>query len=135
MRSAPKPRSKYYMSRTSNADLNLANLPPPGLVSIIHRISGALLFFPAIPILLYVLQSSLTSEEGFQHWKQFFAMPLVKLVVIGFVWLYAHHFYAGIRYLLLDMHIGIAKEPARNSAVVVLVLGLVTAALIGWCLW
>ena len=55
--------------------------------------------------------------------------------MIGFVWLYAHHFYAGIRYLLLDMHIGIAKEPARSSAVVVLVLGLVTAALIGWCLW
>jgi succinate dehydrogenase / fumarate reductase, cytochrome b subunit len=135
MRSAPKPRSKYYMSRTSNADLNLANLPPPGIVSIIHRISGALLFFPAIPILLYVLQSSLTSEDGYQHWRQIFAMPVVKLIVIGFAWLYAHHFYAGIRYLLLDVHIGVAKEPSRSSAIVVLVLGLVTAALIGWCLW
>jgi succinate dehydrogenase / fumarate reductase cytochrome b subunit len=135
MSSAPKPRSKYYMSRTSNADLNLANLPPPGIVSIIHRISGALLFFPAIPALLYLLQSTLGSEAGFLHWKQFFAMPLVKLILIGFIWLYAHHFFAGIRYLLLDMHIGVAKEPARASAIAVLILGLVSAAIVGWCLW
>jgi succinate dehydrogenase / fumarate reductase cytochrome b subunit len=128
MSSAPKPRPKYY-------DLNLAHLPPPGLVSIIHRVSGALLFFPILPALLYVLQVTLGSPEGYARWHDFLDRPLVKLIMVGVVWLYAHHFFAGIRYLLLDLHIGIEKAPARSSAVIVLVLGVVTAAVIGWRLW
>ena len=128
MSAAPKPRPKYY-------DLNLAHLPPPGLVSIIHRVSGALLFFPILPIILYMLHVTLGSEEGFTRWHEFFSRPVVKLMLIGAVWLYAHHFFAGIRYLLLDMHIGIEKAPSRTSAVVVLVLGVLTAVLVGWRLW
>ena len=128
MSSAPKSRPKYY-------DLNLANLPPPGLVSILHRVSGALLFFPILPVLLYVMHSALGSEAGFVRWSEFFARPVVKLVMLGVVWAYAHHFFAGIRYLLLDLHIGIDKAPARTSAVVVLALGVVATVAIGWCLW
>lgn len=128
MSSAPKPRPKYY-------DLSLAHLPPPGLVSIFHRISGLALFFPVLPILLYVLHQSLGSEQGYGYWRDFFSRPLVKVVMIGALWLYAHHFWAGIRYLLLDVHIGIQKAPARTSATVVLVLGVLTAALVGWRLW
>jgi succinate dehydrogenase / fumarate reductase cytochrome b subunit len=128
MSAAQKPRPKYY-------DLNLAHLPPPGLVSIFHRVSGALLFFPILPALLYLLQATLGSEEGFMRWREFFDHPLVKLAVLGAIWLYAHHFFAGIRYLLLDLHIGIEKAPARTSAVVVLVLGLAATLLIGWRLW
>jgi succinate dehydrogenase / fumarate reductase cytochrome b subunit len=128
MSATPKPRPKYY-------DLNLAHLPPPGLVSIIHRVSGAVLFFPILPIVLYMLHATLGSEEGFARWQEFFSRPVVKLIVIGAVWLYAHHFFAGIRYLLLDMHIGIEKQPSRTSAVAVLVLGLLTALLVGWRLW
>ena len=125
MSAAQKPRPKYY-------DLNLAHLPPPGLVSIFHRISGALLFFPVLPIILYLLHATLGSEEGFARWREFFGQPLVKLATLGAIWLYAHHFFAGIRYLLLDLHIGIDKAPARASAVAVLVLGLLATALIGW---
>ena len=128
MSSAPKPRPKYY-------DLNLAHLPPPGLVSIFHRISGLLLFFPILPFVLYVLQATLASEQGYSHWREFFARGPVKLVLLGAFWLYAHHFWAGIRYLLLDVHIGIDKAPARASAVAVLVLGLVTTLVAGWCVW
>ena len=128
MSSAPKPRPKYY-------DLNLAHLPPPGLVSIFHRISGLLLFFPILPFLLYVLQATLGSEQGYAHWREFFARGPVKLALLGAFWLYAHHFWAGIRYLLLDVHIGIDKAPARASAVAVLVLGLVTTLVVGWCVW
>jgi succinate dehydrogenase / fumarate reductase, cytochrome b subunit len=128
MSAAPKPRPKYY-------DLNLAHLPPPGLVSIIHRVSGALLFFPILPLLLYMLHVTLGSEEGFARWHDFLARPVVKLVMIGAVWLYAHHFFAGIRFLLLDLHIGIEKAPSRASAVVVLVAGVLAALLIGWRLW
>ena len=128
MSAAPKPRPKYY-------DLNLAHLPPPGLVSIFHRVSGALLFFPILPIILYMLHVTLGSEDGFTRWQEFFSRPVVKLIVIGAVWLYAHHFFAGIRYLLLDLHIGIAKAPSRTSAITVLVLGFAAALLIGWRLW
>ena len=128
MSSAPKPRPRYY-------DLNLAHLPPPGLVSIFHRISGFLLFFPVVPALLYLLQSTLGSSEGYARWRDFFAQGEVKFVMLGFLWLYAHHFWAGIRYLLLDLHIGIDKAPARASANGVLVLGVVTTLLVGWRLW
>ena len=128
MSSAPKPRPKYY-------DLNLAHLPPPGLVSIFHRISGLALFFPILPLLLYALQQTLGSETGWTHWKDVFSRPIVKLVLLAVVWFYAHHFWAGIRYLLLDVHVGIDKAPARTTAVVVLVLGVLTTAVIGWCVW
>jgi succinate dehydrogenase / fumarate reductase cytochrome b subunit len=128
MSAAPKTRPKYY-------DLNLAHLPPPGLVSIFHRVSGALLFFPTLPIALYILHVTLGSQDGYDRWAEFFSRPVVKLIVILAAWGYAHHFFAGIRYLLLDLHIGIAKEPARSSAVVVLVLGFLAALAFAWCIW
>ena len=128
MSAAPKTRPKYY-------DLNLAHLPPPGLVSIFHRVSGALLFFPALPIALYILHVTLGSAEGYARWAEFFARPAVKAIVILAAWGYFHHFFAGIRYLLLDLHIGIEKAPARASAVVVLVLGFLAALAIAWCIW
>ena len=128
MSTAPKTRPKYY-------DLNLAHLPPPGLVSIIHRVTGALLFFPILPILLYALHVTLGSEEGFTRWQEFFSRPVVKLAIVGAAWFYAHHFFAGIRYLLLDMHIGIEKEPSRTSAVTVLALGVIAALFVGWRIW
>ena len=128
MNAAPKPRPKYY-------DLNLAHLPAPGLVSIIHRVTGALLFFPILPLALYVLQASLASDEGYARCREFFEHPAVKLAMLGVIWLYAHHFFAGIRYLLLDLHIGIGKQPSRTSAIVVLALGLAATLLIGWRIW
>jgi succinate dehydrogenase / fumarate reductase cytochrome b subunit len=128
MTTATKQRPKYY-------DLNLAHLPPPGLVSIFHRVSGALLFFPAIPALLYLMQSTLGTEAGWLHWKEFLSQPAVKVILLAFVWLYAHHFFAGIRFLLLDMHLGVAKEPSRASAKLVFALGAVATVLIAWRLW
>src|SRR5438477_7040959 len=91
----PAQRPKYY-------DLNLAHLPPPGLVSIFHRVSGLALFFPILPALLYLLQATLGSPEGYAQWRDFFSHPVMKLVMLGVIWLYAHHFWAGLRYLLLD---------------------------------
>jgi succinate dehydrogenase / fumarate reductase cytochrome b subunit len=128
MSSAPKTRPKYY-------DLNLAHLPPPGLVSILHRVSGILLFFPILPILLYVLQTSLGSEQDFNRWHTLIGRPGVKLIMLGFTWMYAHHFWAGIRYLLLDVHVGIEKQPSRTSAYAVLALGLLTTLLVAGRLW
>ena len=128
MSSAPKPRPKYY-------DLNLAHLPPPGLVSIIHRVSGLLLFFPILPLLLFALHRGLGSEESFAAVRDIVSRPLVKLVLLGAFWLYAHHFWAGLRYLLLDVHVGIEKAPSRTSALAVLALGVASTLLVGWRLW
>jgi succinate dehydrogenase / fumarate reductase, cytochrome b subunit len=123
-----KPRPKYY-------DLNLMNLPLAGLVSIFHRITGMVLFLFFIPAALYITQSSLSSEANFQHWKLFFAHPIVKLIIIGIIWAYVHHFCAGIRYLVMDMHIAMEKNKARTSAQVVLISGVVITALIGLKIW
>lgn len=125
----PSPRRPKYV------DLNLLHLPAAGLVSILHRVSGALLFFPVLPALLYVFQASLGSEAAYAECREFFARPLVKLVALALVWAYAHHFFAGLRYLLLDVHIGVAKAPSRVSAGIVLALGLIATLAIGWCVW
>ena len=125
MSSAPKPRPKYY-------DLSLAHLPPPGLVSIFHRISGLLLFFPILPCLLLLMQSALGSEQGFEEWREFFSRPWVKAILVGVIWAYAHHFWAGIRFLLLDLHWQVAREPARKAALVVLALGILTTIVVAW---
>lgn len=128
MSSAHKPRPRYF-------DLNLAHLPPPGLVSILHRISGFALFFPILPAMLFVLDEVLGSPQGYVDARDFFSRPLVKLVAFAVVWAFAHHFWAGIRYLLLDLHIGIEKASARTSANVVLALGVATTLLVAWRLW
>ena len=121
-------RPKYY-------DLNLLHLPMPGLVSIFHRITGVAMFLFLIPAVLFVLQCTLASETDFNKWKSIFSEPIVKLIVLGFVWSYLHHLFAGIRYLLLDIHVGTALEPARTSARVVLALGLIATALVGVRIW
>jgi succinate dehydrogenase / fumarate reductase cytochrome b subunit len=107
----------------------------PGLVSIFHRITGTAMFLFLIPLVLFVLQTTISSEAGFAVWKGYFAHPLVKLIVVGFVWSFMHHLFAGIRYLLLDLHIGIAKEPAQSSARVVLIAGLVATAVFAARIW
>lgn len=121
-------RPKYY-------DLNLLHLPMPGLVSIFHRITGVAMFLFLIPAALFLLQCTLSSETDFNKWKSIFSAPIVKLIVLGFVWSYLHHLFAGIRYLLLDIHVGTALEPARTSARVVLALGLIATALVGVRIW
>lgn len=128
MSAAPKTRPKYY-------DLSLAHLPPPGLASIFHRISGALLFFPLLPAALYVMHVSLGSQEGYERWAAFFDRPAVKVLLILALWAYTYHFFAGIRYLLLDLHIGIDKPAANASAIAAMVLGVLGAALLGWWIW
>ena len=125
MSSAPKPRPKYY-------DLSLAHLPPPGLVSIFHRISGLLLFFPILPCLLLLMQDALGSEQGFDEWRDFFSRPLVKIMLVGVIWAYAHHFWAGIRFLLLDLHWQVTRAPAQKAALIVLALGILTTVVVAW---
>jgi succinate dehydrogenase / fumarate reductase cytochrome b subunit len=117
-------------NRPKNLDLKSIRLPLPGIVSILHRISGAVLFL-LLPVLLWLLQTSLTSAETFAVVKGIAGHPLVKIVLLGLIWLYMHHFCAGIRYLLLDLHIGIDLESARVSSKIVFAVSIALTLIVG----
>jgi succinate dehydrogenase / fumarate reductase cytochrome b subunit len=127
-RPVTRPRPVYL-------DLVRIRLPLPGLVSILHRVSGAVLFLVGIPLALLGLQRSLGSSDDFGAMRAILAQPLIKLVLLGLAWAYLHHFCAGIRFLLLDLHRGIELEPARRSSTVVLVVSLALTVLVGVWLW
>ena len=116
-------------------DLIRIRLPLPGMVSILHRGSGALLFLIGIPLLLGILAASLESPESYAELKAAFAHPLAKLALIGFLWAYLHHFFAGIRFLLLDLLQGIELASARRSSAAVLAVSLALTLIIGARLW
>ncbi len=115
-------------------NVSLLNLPVPGLLSIFHRVSGAALFL-GIVWFLFLLETSLGSEAGFERARAYVSHPLVKLVLLGFLWSYLHHFCAGIRYLFLDMDIGMPLASARRSAFAVFAVSLALTVLIGARLW
>jgi succinate dehydrogenase / fumarate reductase cytochrome b subunit len=123
-----KPRPVYL-------NLLQIRLPLPGWVSILHRISGFALTLVGIPVALYALQRSLASPDSYAALVALGAQPLVKLVLLGLLWSLLHHLCAGIRYLLLDLDIGIALKPARTSSVIVLVASLALTAIVGVRLW
>ena len=123
-----------HKKRPKYLNLLKIRLPLPGWVSILHRISGAALFL-FIPFLLWLLQQSLGSAESYEGFKNALANPLVKLVLFGLVWAFLHHFFAGIRYLALDMHLGIELGPARASSTAVLIVSVLLTLLIGVWLW
>jgi len=131
--SAKKIRPKYL---NLTALLFEIRLPVPGWVSILHRISGALLFFPFAAWALYLLDASLRSEQGFQHVRQeYLALPVVKLGLLVFAWAYCHHFCAGIRYLFLDLDKGVDLRTARITSWVVIAAGLLLTAWLGTKIW
>jgi succinate dehydrogenase / fumarate reductase, cytochrome b subunit len=109
-------------------------LPLPGIVSIMHRASGALLFL-LLPVLLYVLQQSLSSAQGFAEVQSWFQPALAKLALLGVIWAYLHHFCMGLRYLALDLDIGVKLAQARLSAKLVLVVSIALTLLIGVKIW
>jgi succinate dehydrogenase / fumarate reductase, cytochrome b subunit len=106
-------------------------LPLAGIVSILHRISGALLFLVGLPFLLYLFDNSLSSELSYEQYRGVASHWFAKLVLLGLVWGFLHHFCAGIRYLFLDMHKGLEKQQAHNSAVTVLAVSLVLTFIMG----
>src|SRR5262245_3698108 len=130
---AKKVRPKYL---SLPAILFQIRLPLPGWVSILHRVSGALLFFPFVAWVLYLLDASLASEQGFARVKDhYLQLPLVKLAVLLFIWSLCHHFLAGIRYLLIDVHVGVDLPAGRWSAAAVIAGGLLLTAFFGMRLW
>ncbi|BDX21578.1 succinate dehydrogenase cytochrome b-556 subunit [Polynucleobacter sp. TUM22923] len=112
------------------AQLIKYRLPWAGKVSILHRISGAALFL-MLPFILYLFDQSLASEMSYAKFQMLTGHILVKLIALGLIWAFLHHFCAGIRYLLLDLDIGVEKVDANRSAIIVFCLGLLLTALVG----
>lgn len=111
------------------ADTVHYRLPLAGIVSILHRISGILMFL-LLPFILFLLDTSLTSEISFEYFKGYTSHWLVKLAILALSWAYLHHFCAGLRHLVMDLHIGLDKDSGRKSAVGVFAVSLPLAALV-----
>ena len=94
--------------------------PLASIVSILHRVSGALLFV-LLPFILFLLEKSLTSEMSFDYFRGLASHWFVKLILLALAWAYLHHFCAGIRHLFMDVHIGGSKDGSRKSAASVLI--------------
>jgi len=109
-------------------------LPIPGVVSILHRVSGAGLFL-LLPFLLWLFQASISSPDSYVRYRATFAHPLVKLILIGLLWAFVHHLLAGLRFLALDLHLGTELPAARASSWMVLVAGIVLTLILGVWLW
>jgi succinate dehydrogenase / fumarate reductase cytochrome b subunit len=124
------------MNKNRPKDLSLTRikLPVPGLVSILHRISGFGLFL-FLPLLLWLLQSSLASPDSYVRYRDAIAHPLMKLILIGLLWAFLHHLFAGLRFLMLDMHYGTSLSAARNSSRAVLGISILLTIVLGVSLW
>src|SRR3989339_600327 len=112
-----KQRPKYLA-------LHEIRLPLAGFASILHRVSGAGLFL-MLPLLIWLRQLSLgTTQESAELFSAVTGNWLVKLILLGLLWAFLHHFCMGIRILLIDVHVGVEKQQAHSSAMTVMVISL-----------
>ena len=117
-------------------DLPTYRLPAAGIVSILHRISGLIMFL-LLPLIVWMFDTSVSSEISFAKFSAAFNVGLgfvpavlVKVVVLGLIWAYLHHMIAGVRHVYMDVCHAVTKEFGKSSAIVTLVLSLgLTAAL------
>ena len=128
--SSPRKARREFKNIGYGQILTSYKLPWSGKVSILHRVSGALLFL-SLPFILYLFDKSLTSELSFITFSEVVGNPLVKLFLLALIWAFLHHFCAGIRFLALDLHKGIEKHQIQKSAVSVLVVSLSLTAILG----
>lgn len=121
--------------RPKNLNLFKIRLPVTGLVSILHRLSGVLLFL-LVPAILWTFERSLTSDSQFQGlFSVSYYNPILKLILLFFLWGFFHHFFAGVRHLFLDIHWGISLPQSRLTAKIVMILSLLITFLLGIFLW
>jgi len=111
-------------------DIRTYRLPPAGIVSILHRISGAGMFL-MMPFIIWMFDNSLTSEVSFERFALAVSNPLVKLICLGLIWAYLHHFVAGVRHLWMDATHSVTKEQGRSSAIVTFAVSLPLTVILG----
>ena len=128
---ASKQRPKRPEFRNINAltDLPSYRLPLAGIVSILHRISGFIMFL-LMPFIIWMLDTSISSEISFEKFKAAFNIGMLglpgilwKLVALALIWAYLHHFIAGLRHLWMDVsHAAVRKEFGKSSALFTLIV-------------
>ena len=130
-----KPRPTYRNIHVSQ--IVAYRLPPAGIVSILHRVSGVGMFL-LMPFIIWMFDASVTSEISYAGFTSVFAsgigiLPgwLFKLIALGLIWAFLHHFIAGIRHLWMDMTHAVTKEFGHASALVTLSLSVVLTVLLG----
>ncbi|MGO4378763.1 succinate dehydrogenase, cytochrome b556 subunit [Pseudoduganella sp. RAF53_2] len=128
VREAPK-KERPEFRNIHVTDLMGYRLPWAGKISILHRISGGLLFL-LLPVVLYLLEQSLRSEYSFAHFQEIASTPIVKLIFLALVWGYTQHFCAGIRHLIMDTHTLADKESAQKTAVTGIVITVIVTVLV-----
>ncbi len=117
--------------RPKHLALHEIRLPLAGYASILHRVSGAGMFL-MLPLLIWLFELSLGSTaESAAMFTAVTSNVLVKLILLGLLWAFLHHFCMGIRILLIDVHVGVEKQQAHVSAVAVLVVSLLLTLVFG----
>jgi succinate dehydrogenase / fumarate reductase, cytochrome b subunit len=133
---ASKPRE--FRNIHAFRDLPTYRLPAPGWVSILHRISGVIMFL-LLPFIIWMFDLSVSSEISFARLRSAFENGIgvapgwfLKLVALGLIWSYLHHFFAGLRHVWMDVsHAAVTKQRGSNSAKAVLVVSLVLTVVLG----
>jgi succinate dehydrogenase / fumarate reductase, cytochrome b subunit len=120
--------------RPVNLDLRTIRFPITAIASILHRISGFILFF-FIPVLLWMLQQSLHSAQGFSQLQHCLDNIFLKLILFGFLMALVYHLFAGIRHLFMDVGIGESLRGGCIAAKVVFAVTLIAIVLLGVWLW
>ena len=112
-------------------------LPLAGMVSILHRASGMLMFF-LLPFIVWMFDASVTSEVSFDAFTSAFVAGIgflpgfvVKLVALGLIWAYLHHAVAGVRHLWMDATHSVSLQQGRSSAVATLVISILLTVVLG----
>lgn len=122
------------ISRPKNLNLFTIRLPINALVSILHRATGCALFL-ILPVILLLLQFSLSSSQHYQVVIAILHSPFIKLMLLGLAWAFFHHFFAGIRHLAMDVHWMTTLMKARYTSKVVLVLGALATLILAVKIW
>lgn len=120
--------------RPKNLNLLTIRFPIPAIVSILHRISGIILFL-AIPLILWGLSLSLSSQQSFDDLQQVLSQPLVRFISWGCLSAFIYHFLAGIRHLLMDINLGVELKSGRFTAYLTTLIAAVLIILAGIWLW
>jgi succinate dehydrogenase / fumarate reductase cytochrome b subunit len=137
---ATPPRQPRREFRNINAitDLTTYRLPPAGIVSILHRVSGVLMFL-LLPFVIWMFDTSVSSEISFARFTAAFNVGLgfvpgwfIKLVALALIWAYLHHFIAGLRHLWMDVsHAAVTKEFGMKSAQFTLIASILLTLVFG----
>lgn len=134
----PRPPRREFRNINAFTDLRTYRLPAAGIVSILHRVSGVLMFL-LLPFIIWMFDTSVSSEISFARFKAAFNSGLgfvpgwlIKLVALALIWAYLHHITAGLRHLWMDVsHAAVSKEFGKSSAIATLAISILLTLILG----